>query len=64
MQPHAAPAPEITFTDYGKWLAVAPKDAPIRIGVVADTEEGARKLFYERYALWHDSIIPQPDYQI
>ena len=64
MKPHATPKPEVTFTPYGKWLAVSPQDAPIRIGVVADTEDGAHKLFCERYALWHDSIIPQPDYQI
>lgn len=56
------PIPITVHCAWGGWLARSPKDAPIRIGVLADTERNAIAKFNERYRAWLD--LPDPDYQI
>lgn len=46
----------------GGYLAYSPKLAPIKIGVVAETETAAVVKYRERYRVWLD--LPEPDYQI
>lgn len=56
------PIPVTVRRACGGYLAYSPKDAPIKIGVVADTERAAVTKYHERYKVWLD--LPDPDYQI
>ncbi len=46
------PAPKITATAYGKFLAVSPKSYQYRIGVIGDTIEDAALQFNEAVERW------------
>ena len=51
--------PEVLPTPYG-WLAVSPREAPLRIGVQGATEEAARDEFQVALSAWA-SLREEPD---
>lgn len=44
--------PVLRETAYGEWLATTPQSCDARIGVIADTEEGARIMFAKSTQRW------------
>jgi hypothetical protein len=48
--------PELTARECGGWLAVAPKDAAIRIGVTGSTEKEARENFALSLDRWIENL--------
>ncbi len=44
--------PAISERRCGGWIAVSGPDAPLKIGVTADTEEGARAAFAKAVTEW------------
>ncbi len=48
--------PIVFDRECGGWLAVAPEQSPLRIGVTADTEQAARDLFDLVVAKWCETL--------
>lgn len=44
--------PEVSPRSCGGWIAVSGPDAPLRIGVIADTEEEVRAAFDQAVSRW------------
>lgn len=49
-------APKVRERQCGGWLAVSEENAELKIGVTADTEEGARAAFSNALIRW-DKIL-------
>lgn len=55
--------PKLIHRACGGWLAVSPDGACLRIGVTAETEDGARKRYQQTVARWMETLfkpLPQP----
>jgi hypothetical protein len=48
--------PRLVERRCGGWLAISPKNEPLKIGVTAETEEGAARLFSSTFRAWRESL--------
>ena len=52
------PEPNVTERRCGGFLAVSPRFAQVKIGVVADTEQAVREAFKISYGEWLNLVAP------
>lgn len=52
--------PKIRERQCGGWLAVSEANADLKIGVTADTEEGARAAFAQALIRWGKILSSEP----
>jgi len=50
--------PEVSQRQCGGWMATAPKWAPLKIGVVGDSETEARANFAISLKQWSNTLAP------
>jgi hypothetical protein len=48
--------PKLVRRECGGWLAVSPADEPVKIGVVAETEQDAIKKYEKKIVVWRETL--------